>query len=234
MEDDQEDQKHELSEEEIQQLLDKIRERTSPDSALVLRYRFHALFPEQKIFEEEKFSIKDGYKKLRQHRDFYRYALSMVIFLTENYGSKEELGLLAKHVRSSSVLEADIRKAQLNLWRMLTNIATELSVDEDNVRSLVNMVGVELSINTENIAVGGKFSLAAALKAFQLLEEKGKLQLMLEGHTKECKKFLLQLLKELNKWKLIAKYIEPFNPHQPITLASLNVESESIVQCIAT
>lgn len=217
-----------LSEEEILKLLDKIHERTGVDNALVFRYRFHALFPGQGIFEDDKFTMKEGYLKLRQHEQYYQYALSMVVFLIESYGSKGEIELLMEHVKSSSLYETDIRNGPLNLWRLLTNIATDLKENEKHVRCLVDMVGQDLSINTDHIAVGGKYSLAAVLKAFQNLEEKEKLKPMLNEHPKEYKRslYFYQLLRDLNQKKLIKTYMEDFNPHQPITLSVLEVKSE--------
>lgn len=216
-----------FSEDEILKLLDRIQERTGVDNALVFRYRFHSLFPEQRIFENDKFSIRDGYMKLRQHKEYYRYALSLVIFLVEGYGSKEEIDSLMEHVKSSTLFESDIRSASLNLWRMLTNIAIELNKGDGHVRSLVNMVGKDLDINTDHIAINGEHTLAAALRAFQKLEEKGKLKPMLEDQPEELKQYLYlyQLLKRMYKMKLIENNVKPFNPHQPITLALQDIKS---------
>ena len=216
-----------LSEEQIQDYLDRISERISPANALVFHYRFHALFPEQKILEDDKFTIKKGYLRLRQHEDYYRYALSMVIFLLEGYGSKTEIDSLQKHIRFSKVYESDIRNDSLNLWRMLTNIATDLSQSEEDVRGLVGRVGNELKVNTEHMAVRGEYSLATALRAFRKLEEKGRLAPMLKGHSEEKRRalYLYQLLEHLHKKKLIETYVKDFNPHRPVTLAVLKVES---------
>lgn len=212
-----------LSEGEIERLLDTIYERTGDDDALVFRYRFHALFPELGIYENSKFTIKDGYVKLRQHREYYRYALSLIIYMVEGHGSKEEVDSLMKHVSSSLVFETDVRNQRLNLWIMLSNIATEL-----DARNLVSSVGRELNINTDHMTVDGQYSLAAALKAFRLLEEKKRLEPMLADHPPNLRNvlFLEQLLKHLNKTKLINEYVTPFNPHRPVTLAVLNVESK--------
>ena len=69
-----------LSEEEILQILDRIRERMDRNSALVFRYRFHALFPDltKDICDNDNFSLKDGYMHLRRHKEYYRFALSLV------------------------------------------------------------------------------------------------------------------------------------------------------------
>lgn len=62
-----------LSEGEICELLDRIHQRTSKANLLIFYFRCQALFTEQ--LDKDKFTIKDGYMKLRQHGDFYRTAL---------------------------------------------------------------------------------------------------------------------------------------------------------------
>lgn len=217
-----------LSEEDIHRLLDKIHEKTGRDNSLVFRYRFHALFPELKVCDNNKFIIKDGYMQLRKHKEYYRYALSLVIYLVEEHASKEEITKLVEHVKSALVYESDIRHQRLNLWRMLSNVATELNKSEGCVRRLVGYVGKELGINTDHISIGGEYSLAAALKAFQLLEERGKLEPMLKDFPVKQRKYLYlyQLLERLHQKKLLNE-VEPFNPHQPVILAVLDVESKS-------
>lgn len=167
--------------------------------------------------------------QLRKHKEYYHYALSLVIYLVEEHASKEEITKLVEHVKSALVYESDIRHQRLNLWRMLSNVATELNKSEGCVRRLVSYVGKELGINTDHINIGGEYSSAAALKAFQLLEERGKLEPMLKDHPVKQRKYLYlyQLLEHLHQMKLNLNEVEPFNPHQPVVLAVLDVESKS-------
>ena len=217
-----------LSEEEIYKLLDRIHQRTSKANLLVFYYRCQALFTEQ--LDKDKFTIKDGYMKLRQHDDFYRTALSLVLYMLEECGSKEETDTLQKHVESSRTFESDFILQRLNLWKMLTDIASKLSESEDDVRNLVTVVGSETDTNTDHIIVNGQYLLPSALEAFWLLEKVGKLKPMLKDHPRELRKGLCLfniLLSRLSKVKLVNEYIE-YNPNQPLTLAVLKVESKSL------
>ena len=220
-----------LSEKEILQTLDKIHERMDKTSALVFRYRLHALLPENTkgIWKDDEFTIKDGYVLLRQHKEYYRFALSLIIFMIdEGFASKEELEKLKIHATCHKVYETDIINQHLNLWTILTDIATEFNKSESSVRSFVNYVSGELAINTDHIKINDRFSLASALNAFRLVEEKGKLKPMLVNHAPELRRglYLYQLLRGCSFNKLISKYVDSFNPDQPLTVALLEGESK--------
>lgn len=217
-----------LSEENIYDLLDKIHDRTNKASALIFYYRCQACLFQQEL-DRDNFTIKDGYKILRQHVDFYRNALPLVLYMIEDCGSKEEVDLLLKHVESTRSYESDITLQHLNLWRMLTDIATELSESEDDVRELVSIVGHMIRKNSEHIVVNEQYSLASALEAFRHLEKKGKLEPMLKVHPAELRKglCLYDILNRLHKQKLLNDYVNVFSPNLPLTLAVLEVESKS-------
>jgi hypothetical protein len=219
-----------LTEEEICELLDKIYQRTGKDSILTFYYRCQALFPQQQLPDIEKFTIVDGYKKLRQHVDFYRTALSLVLYMLEGYGSKDEINILTKHVDLTQSHESDVILHRLNLWKMLTDIASELSASEDDVRNLVVAVGSRTETNTDHIKVNEQYSLASALEAFKLLEKKGELEPMLKYHPPELRWGLSLfdiLLNHLHKKKLTREYINSYSPNQPLTLAvQLDIESK--------
>ncbi len=219
-----------LSEEEIQQNLDKIRERVDKNSALVFRYRFHALFPDltKAICDNGSFTLKDGYMLLREHKDYYQFALSLIIYMIDDgYASEKELDRLIGHVTEFKMSETDIREQRLNLWRMLSNIAAELN-SEDSIRDVINNVGEDLNINTDHIMVDNRYSLASVLNAFRLLEEKGKLQSMLQEQSPEVRKdlYFYQLLVRCSFNKQISKYVDPFDPNRPLTVILLDVESK--------
>ena len=217
-----------LSEKEICKLLDRIHERTGKDNALVFNYRFKALLtPVEWQGIQAGFTIKDGYMRLREDRHYYDKALSLVIYMMEGHGSKDEIIKLMAHVESTRVFETDIVHQRLNLWTMLTNIATELSSDEDDVRGLMIAVGDDIKMNTDHIKVDDKYSLASTLNAFQHLEEKKRFELLLEGQKEHCLSTIL--LEKLFRKKLHENYVQKFNPVQPLTLAVLDIQRKPIL-----
>ncbi len=202
------------------QLLDAIQEKTSNNSAETFRYLLGAIIPDATIAK-----ISDGYKLLRQSEEYYHSALSLTVYMVENKGSKKEIDSLKDIVDCNKIYEADIRHDRLNLRRLLSNIADELK--EEAVRELVNRAGVMLNVNTDHIEIKGE-SLASALNAFRLLEERGKLDPMLKDHEEALRNSLpLHLLLEnMGQKRLNKKYVESFQPHQPMTLAIMKAESK--------
>ena len=214
------------SDEEICSLLDRIREKTGKDDALVFRYRFHGLFHEEGICDKSEFTIKDGYVKLRQHERYYRNALSLVLHMLEDINSKEEFKELTDHLDSTrangSSHESNIRNQCLNLWALLTDIATRLNKIDGGVRDLVDAVGYDLQVNTDHIKAiqGDEYSLDAALKAFRQLEMKEKLEPM------ESREILNSLLRQLKKVNLL-NIVKSFDPNTSvITIVLDNIESK--------
>lgn len=215
-----------LSEDEICSLLDKIHERTGKDNALIFYHRCQALL--QETLDEDNFTIRDGYIQLRQHADYYCYALSLVIFMLEDKGSKEEVDTLQQYKESARSYNSDITCEHLNLWMMLTNLAAELSGEEEDVRALVSTVGYMTDTNTDHVIVQNQYSLATALKAFSHLEKKGKLDPTLESPSAELS--LRDIICDhLHKKKLAQEYVDNFNPNQPISVDMLEGERKCCI-----
>ena len=213
------------AEEEIEKYLQIIHNKTTQRDSEIFCYRFGSLFPDAKIS-----SILEGYRLLRHSEDFYYFALSLVLFMVDGHTSKEEMESLFEIVKRNTVYETDIRKQRLNLRRLLSSIASELK--EDAIRELSNVTGRMLDLNTDRIIVDEKYSLATALSAFQKLEEKDKFKLMLEDRPSDHDLCPLSIiLKRIQQPKLIKQYVERYNPHQPITIAVMKVQSEWLVTC---
>ena len=218
-----------LTEESVLSLLSKIEgTRADENDAIVFDYQFRSLFQDLSSHADI-IKISKGYEILRQSEDYYRFALPLVIFMVKGHNSKDEIDALMEYVKNNTIYETDIRNHRLNLRQLLSNIAAAL--DENDIRELVTVISRRLDIDMDFIKDDKDYSLATALKAFQLLEEKGEFKSMLENHQKDISKFmpLNMLLEEMGQSRMIKDYVEPYSP-QPITVAVMNVQRKRFIQ----